>query len=276
MKILSSTLAASAAAAVALFLHLDAAHAFPSGAGGDCPANVAAVGSPHLNTQLTIITGTLEEGGFVFNLTGLSLAEGAVLDVPNGETPDHVVELAPSEAASADGTIFRGFLIRAQSLLDTGNSGGSDPGIIVDVGEQSQNAAVCVEPAFGITHTSNDDKVLASGTVRTAIADLTVVFDVTVVVSQRDGISEYYYSQYTVNFVSADASSPVAAPSATAPSDASPVVVSPTAAPVAADVSPPTTTPPVVDEDEVETTTDSPSGAYGDEDEDDPPVGSPC
>jgi hypothetical protein len=238
-SLVSTTSPASAAALFSPLLLLAGrstmlADAFPTGA-GSCAGDAPAVGSPHLASGLSITTGSLADGSLEVVLNGVTLLPDAVVDVPNDGTPDHALEVI------AGGGIFRGFLLRAQSL--TGDEVAMTPVT------NSALSLLCEFPAVGITHTVNDDKTQAGGTVSTAgVTDLTVVFDVTVVVALRDGVSEYYYSQYTVNFASGaepPVASPVASPVAASPAPVAGTAapVAGTSAPVAAGTAPPTDTP---------------------------------
>ena len=113
---------------------------------------------------------------------------------------------------------FRGFLLRlgstGPSTFDA-LSGGSDSNV--------QVATVC-DDVGGVCHNSNSDKRSITANLKMAESSNDMPLDVTVVVLNTGGVSEYYYTAYTI---SAQAMSTPVAPSVLAPT-ISPTTPSPT------------------------------------------------
>mmetsp|Transcript_39274 Transcript_39274/g.94951 ORF Transcript_39274/g.94951 Transcript_39274/m.94951 type:complete len:424 (+) Transcript_39274:89-1360(+) len=176
--------------------------AFPSGAGA-CPRGVPAVMGPHLS-QPEIVRGQLSEAGLTLSIGGIVVPPGAVLNFVQGDSYDIGIQLA--DDADPATTIFRGLLMR---LEDTSGQGMID---IEPTDDLTQNANVCdlemmSGQVVGLTHTSNIEKTEAFGnmvytpTVAGEQDVMGLTLDVTVVVQLRNGVSEYYYSSYTINFL---------------------------------------------------------------------------
>jgi hypothetical protein len=207
----------STLAVVALQLSADA---YPTGA-GDCPARTAAVGGSHL-TATTITNGDLNDFGVELLINGLSISAAAPFDVPIGQ--DHVWELVSPG--------FRGFLLR----LD----GGDDEidtidalGPVLGMGGMVQVAEVCTRQGVGgVTHRSRQLKNATSGSLRLDQESRGMNLDVTVVIENVNGLSEYYYSSYILNAVKSAFS--VTLPSPTPAPVPQPTRKRPTMAPVPA------------------------------------------
>jgi hypothetical protein len=191
--------------------------AFSSGAGACGPGNTSVQG-PHL---MDATTGSLSDGGFTISLDGTALSESKTSTFAVGE--DVKVTVA--------GKSFKGFLVRlGQTDVDT--KGAFTPG-----GDDVQVASACFD-AGGITHKSGSVKTTVSATLNLAEAATDMPVDVTVVVVNSGGKSEYYYSQFMVTAGAAAATeAPVAAPTEapvepTAPDTDSPVAAPTPSAPV--------------------------------------------
>lgn len=177
--------------------------AFPSGAGSCGPGNTSVQGSHLANPK----TGSLSDGGYTVSLGGAPLSSGKAANFAVGKD----VEL------KIDGnTSFKGFLVRL------GETGGvqTDKAFTVS-GNDVQKSAACYDVG-GVTHTNGSAKNSVSTTLNLAEPAANMPVDVTVVVSNSGGQSEYYYSQFLVTAGVADA------PATDAP------VVAATGAPVAA------------------------------------------
>ncbi len=150
------------------------AEAFSTGA-GSCDPGVPLKGAHILNEQLG--GGPLSDNGFEVRLNGFALDSESENDVPlSGVDSAHDLTLV----AAADGTFFRGFLIRIE---------GTD----IDTREY------LVEDVGGVSHTNNSEKTEATALLRLTDTVTNLVMDVTMVVKNRDGASEWYHSRYILN-----------------------------------------------------------------------------
>jgi hypothetical protein len=152
-------------------------NSFPSGAGSCGPGNTS-VGSDHL---INPTTGSLAAGGFTVSLDGAALAEGKT----------SIFAVGKDVKVTVAGKAFKGFLVRL------GKTDVSTIGAFKAQGNDVQVAAVCFD-AGGITHTSKRLKRSISATLNLPAAAVDMPVDITVVVNNDDGDSEYYYSQFTV------------------------------------------------------------------------------
>ena len=170
---------------------------YTTGAGA-CPAGRAAVGDPHYSG--TTKTGTLEEANIRFNLNDNRLTPSRPFFAWSKE-PVAIKIIAP-----LSGQGIRGFLIRlghssseVNEAFDLTNS----VQVASNDDMSSRNVQVsdlCMEAnAGGVTHTDNTPKYVMQATLQIdhVVSDLQL--DVTVVVANRDGMSEFYYSNYTVH-----------------------------------------------------------------------------
>ena len=187
-----------------------AAEAYPTAA-GSCPAGMVAVQSPHVGADRPETTGSLADGGLVLWMNGVPLGDDKPASFRVGEV--NLLELT--------GPAFRGFLIRVGPPAGADNAVDLREAIFPasDDDTTSQIAdATCVstEQVGGLTHTSRDDKTNVTGSllVESAIEGLSI--DVTVVLSNEDTNSTYFYSNFVLNAVQAvDPEAPVAAPPTT-------------------------------------------------------------
>ena len=192
------------------------------GAPGQCIGGQAAVGGAHLLVN-NITEGSLAEGGMAVSVNGQAIAAGTALTLPVGV--EHTVTLDVTGGNPAV-TFFRGFLIRLGST-DVRTLNTLQP---VDT-SISRVASLCIFAdggVGGVGHNSNVEKTTASVTMMLSSPAANMPLDVTAVVMLRNGMSEYYYSNYTVS-VQDGATAPVT----TAPVTMAPVTMAPvTAAPI--------------------------------------------
>lgn len=180
--------------------------AFRTGAGG-CAGEGPAVGASHLDyVDPTSGTATFDDRigatgpipSNVFFIDGVAIqASSAPIELAAGAI--HTYEIrAPVDSGVVNP--YRGFLVRldAQSGVGAAISGN---------GELTQVAAVCEEPAIGVTHVNNDNKTTTDGTfVYDEAGD--VFMDVNIVFLNRDdaayfpfkGVSLFAHSTYTLRF----------------------------------------------------------------------------
>lgn len=164
---------------IAASLLCESVSAFSTGAGG-CSAGNTAVQSSHLTNPKT---GSLADGGFSVSLAGSTLAAGS--------TSTFAINTDTSLTVASTGSkMFRGFLLR---LGETG--GVSTDTAFTFAGTDIQKAAACSDVG-GVTHTSPSDKTTVSATLKLTAAATAMPLDVTVVVQNSGGVSEYYYSQF--------------------------------------------------------------------------------
>ncbi|CAB9503680.1 expressed unknown protein [Seminavis robusta] len=174
--------------------------ALPTGASA-CPAGEAAVGGSHLGKSEQT-NGPLSENAAQLKvlLNGNVLSPDTPVDVPIGV--DHTLELM-GEAP------FRGFLFR---LGGGGNAGNNTLAIDTtealrvadgDAGSIKVAKTVCVanENVGGLTHIDNVDKTSVKGLLKITEEAGSLPLDVTVVVRNQGTVSDYAYSQFTLNAV---------------------------------------------------------------------------
>jgi hypothetical protein len=208
-------------------------NAFPNGAAG-CNPDMPAVEGAHLS-QPTTTSGILADGGFTVSLDGVPLTVGATSTFPlNTDT---------ALTISGSAKTFRGFLMRL------GETEAQTDGAFTVTGTDIKNADVCFDVG-GVTHTSNDDKTTVTATLNLDAIASDMPLDVTIVVQNSDGISDYYYSQFLLT-----AEDAVVATST--PVSATPITAG-TVAPIAS-----TTTPTTPAPSEATANTDAPVGTLG-------------
>ncbi len=167
------------------------AEAFSTGA-GSCDPGVPLKGAHILNEQLG--GGPLSDNGFEVRLNGFALDSESENDVPlSGVDSAHDLTLV----AAADGTFFRGFLIRIEGTdIDTREYLNVPEG---DDNIQIASLCILVEDVGGVSHTNNSEKTEATALLRLTDTVTNLVMDVTMVVQNRDGASEWYHSRYILN-----------------------------------------------------------------------------
>lgn len=147
----------------------------PVGA-SSCPANTAAVGGSHLTNAKK---GTLAAGGFTVRVGGVTLPAGGT-----------AVFKTSSTITVTGNKQFKGFLIR---LGEIGNVS-TDTALSTSSGGIS--SACRTAGVGGVTHTSSSLKRSVTATVRMTKAAVKMPLDITIVVINAGGKSEYYYSKY--------------------------------------------------------------------------------
>ena len=211
--------------------------ALPS-APGQCIGGQAAVGGSHLSAS-SLTTGSLATGGMTVSVNGQAVSEGGALTLPTGV--EHTITLDVTGTNSAV-TFFRGFLIRL------GETDVPTLGVVQPVDTAiSAVPGVCTNAGVGgVGHNSRVDKTTASAKVMLSSPAASMPLDVTAVVANRNGVSEYYYSSYTLSLETVTAAPVTAAPVApvapVAPTTPAPVTAAPTPMPTVADTPAPTPT----------------------------------
>lgn len=191
-----------------LHLVLHQATALPTGASG-CAGGRPAVGGTHL-TAYMIEQGPLSDQAIQISINGVVLDPNTEFNVPIGV--DHVWRV------DMPGDGFRGYLLRldgGDSSLDTTDALSNIPGM----GGTVQVAKVCVdkEGVGGVTHTSRALKNTVQGRLRLDDVGENLSLDVTVVLQNRNGLSQFYYTPFVVNAVQTDQETQTDATSTSSP-----------------------------------------------------------
>ena len=158
---------------------------------GSCIGGQAAVGAPHLSAS-SVTTGTLMEGGLSISVNGNTVPEGAAVTLPVGV--EHIITLEVT-GSNPGVTFFRGYLIRLGST-DISTVRALQP---VDRGDWPGSSLCFSQNAGHVGHLGNLEKTTASGAMMLSSPAADMPLDVTVVVSNRNGVSEYYYANYTIS-----------------------------------------------------------------------------
>jgi hypothetical protein len=157
---------------------------FPSGAGG-CVTGDASVSGLHIPSTTGDIT--LSGNGIEVSVDGTVLVPGTPLSITAGE--EHEITV------SATGTTpFRGFLIALSTATELDLSAALSPQDTAI----AQIAGACSAPLFGVTHTSRDDKTTATALLNLA-EDAELVLDVTAVILNSGGVSQYGYGGFQLS-----------------------------------------------------------------------------
>jgi hypothetical protein len=169
---------------------------------GSCGAGIPLQGSHLTNAQIG--TGAISDGGFSFRIGGSTLDPRLTFSAPSGGTD---IELSGTSS-------FRGFLIRISGQgIDTSN--------FLVLGTGSRELSLCADQSVGgLGHSNNDSKSTVTGLLEVETATTGLTIEVTVVVSNGNGISEWYMSTYSVDVVAA-------APSMSAPVNSLPTTAAP-------------------------------------------------
>lgn len=139
--------------------------------------------------------GPLSDHGLELRLDGTKLQAGNVSQVVVGTS--YSLELF----ATISTNTFRGFLMRLESPnVDTieAMSVPENPNGI----QVSEYFCVGIEGVGGLTHTTSNDKTQVSGLLQVDETAVNFTLDVTVVVQNRQGVSEWYYSQFLLQAIS--------------------------------------------------------------------------
>ena len=215
--------------------------AFPGGVGG-CAGGRAAVEGPHL-TSSARITGPIGNARLQMVLDDQIVMRAR--DMVNFTIGvDHTLTL---RRIDEDGIRFRGFLFR----LGPGSVASVDTTDALDRTTDDTIIAFehCVsgQGVGGLSHTNSNLKEQVSGVLRMDVVADKMPLDVTVVIQNRNGLSEFYYQRFIVNAVTT-ATGPGGPAAPTLPPLPPSVVdgVPPNLAPVLPPVQAPTTNAPVV------------------------------
>jgi hypothetical protein len=174
-----------------LIAFLNDANAFKEGP-GSCNAGIPLQGAHLLNEQLG--GGPLSDNGFEVQLNGTALDSESTNNVPISQDGQEL-----QLVATAADTFFRGFLIRIEGEnVDTRD--------YLDVPEGDENIqvvslCVLIEEVGGVAHTNNTEKTKITSLLRIVEPTTDLTMDVTMVVQNRDGQSEWYNSRYILNAV---------------------------------------------------------------------------
>jgi hypothetical protein len=173
--------------------------AYPYGAGA-CPGGYAAVGGSHYSG--TITTGPLSFGGFSVTLDSKQLSQVAPTNFSIGH--NHVLSLQVTTAPFFKGILFR---LGSNGKVNTRNA----LSIRSEETELRLASDTCLPlGAGGVTHTSDDQKSVATTILRLNTVASNLPLDITVVVANDDGTSTFYYSGFTLNAVTKAAGVPPA------------------------------------------------------------------
>jgi hypothetical protein len=169
--------------------------ALPTGAAG-CAGGQPAVGGPHMLAPPAFLN--IMQAGYTITIDDEPLVPGIIPVVSAGETHTITVE-GP--------TPFRGVLMRGQSfdgsLLEMETSqDGLSAAAACGCDSMTQD---CVAPVVGITHTSRDDKTVASVTVLSETVGQAGI-DITIVqlLNLQDQTSIYMYEGFPIEFIEDD------------------------------------------------------------------------
>ena len=161
---------------------------------GSCDSGVPVQGNHILYQQVG--GGQLSDNGFEVRLNGDALQPGATRNVPV-ISEDYELTLA----TTIGGTFFRGFLIRIEG------QDGVDTTEFLNVPDGAQDMVqvlpLCVnlEEVGGVGHTNNDQKTDITSLLRLAENAGNLTMDVTMVVQNRDDVSEWYNSRDFLNAI---------------------------------------------------------------------------
>jgi hypothetical protein len=174
---------------------------FSTGAGG-CKGGVAAVEGLHLSRAATT-TGSLELGGVTLSSNGVAVANGGAVTANVNTAVTLSVDVAGTTTRQ-----FKGILYRLERQSGTA----STTGFLTPANSDTQAAGACSQPIVGVTHSSSALKSRAQAVLN--VKEVASFFlDITVVFANVASTSEYYFTRFSVNIVSAPVA-PVAAPGA--------------------------------------------------------------
>jgi hypothetical protein len=160
---------------------------------GSCVGGGAAVGGRHFES-VQETTGSLRNGGFDLIVDGRQVDPLLPLTITAGVP--HAVELS--------GRKFRGMLLRLQvpEGIDPDDMLSSDT-------ELFRLSPVCSDDnVVGLSHVGSDEKSSATGEIFLEESGVTIQVDVTVVLSNKAFLSEYYYSNFTLQTTAAPSAMP--------------------------------------------------------------------
>ena len=181
-------------------------YGFPNGAGG-CAGGGPAVGGTHV---IAAPSGSLKDGNITVTVGESLLEEGeVVMMVADGDA------ITPVSVFGGPRGVFKGVLVRFEVPVRSGSDDffedfSSMDRNVKDAAETCLNSFTSL--VFGYTHNNSNDKEFVVANYTVGLEDDTSgTLDVTVVIQNSGGISEYYYSGYDVSFI-ASTPSPTASP----------------------------------------------------------------
>jgi hypothetical protein len=157
---------------------------FPSGAGG-CVTGEPSVSGPHVPSTTGDLT--LAGNDIEVSVDGTVLDPSTPLAIAAGE--EHVITISATGA-----TPFRGYLL----ALSTASGLDLSAALVPQNDTIGQTATACTAPLFGVTHTSNSDKTQVSAFF-SLDGEAELVLDVTVVILNSGGVSQYGYAGYQLS-----------------------------------------------------------------------------
>jgi hypothetical protein len=163
-------------------------HAFPTTI-SNCEAGLEAInGEPHVPAP-TIITGSLDIGGFSVKLGTTTLST----------TTTSTFAVGVNTTLTITGTkAFKGFFMRL------GEVGGVQTDTALSGTGNVKVPKVCITAGVGgVCHTSSSEKTSVTAVLRLDAAAASMPLDVTIVVVADYDVSEYYYTEYKISAVSA-------------------------------------------------------------------------
>mmetsp|Transcript_50045 Transcript_50045/g.121252 ORF Transcript_50045/g.121252 Transcript_50045/m.121252 type:complete len:285 (+) Transcript_50045:169-1023(+) len=175
------------------------AYGFPNGAGG-CVGGGPAVGGTHI---ISAPSGSLKDGNITVTVgeTLLETGQSPITMVADGDTKTSV-----SVSGGPKG-VFKGVLVRFEVPVRSGSDEffedfSSVDRNVKDAAETCLNSFTSL--VFGYTHNNSNDKEFVVANYTVGLDDDTSgTLDVTVVIQNSGGVSEYYYSGYDVSFITA-------------------------------------------------------------------------
>jgi len=192
--------------------------AFPSSAGSCNAGNNALVGagSDHLTGGKTIKTGSLTTGSYAVTLGGSVLTPNVVSTFPTNTNTNLVITGTKG---------FKGFLVRLGKVGEVNS--------LTPVGTNMQVSSICTSSNVGgVSHTNANSKTSITTTLKVTGVASSMPLDITIVVQNSNGLSEYYFSQFLLSST-AVTKVPTNAPVTTkVPTNAPVVTKVPTKAPV--------------------------------------------
>jgi hypothetical protein len=152
-----------------------------------------------------VTSGSLEEGGVSVMVNGATIGTDMTTTLQPMEMTD--IQLMTNSTTS---TGFRGFLIRVGIAEEEGAEGSAarqastDLSSVLSVSEEAasimqMNQLCPLQNAVGLTHTNNEPKMSVTGTMETPETAMDLTLDVTVVMQNRDGVAEHYYTRYMMS-----------------------------------------------------------------------------
>ena len=160
--------------------------AFPSSAGSCNSGNNALAGSDHLLGGNTIKTGSLATGSYAVTLGGSVLTPNVVSTFPTNTNTNLVITGTKA---------FKGFLVRLGKVGEVNS--------LTPVGTNMQVSSICTSSNVGgVTHTNSNSKTSITTTLKVTGVASSMPLDITIVVQNSNGLSEYYYSQFLLSSTS--------------------------------------------------------------------------